>query len=50
MRTFEWEMVHLNCLCDCKKFKRIEKNNRKTREMSAPERLPCVKGAVSVAD
>ncbi len=50
MRTFEWEMFHLNCLCDCKKFKRIEKNNRKTREMTAPERLTCVKGAVSVAD
>ncbi len=45
MRTFEWEMFHLNCLCDCKKFKRIEKNDRKTREMTAPERLPLCKGS-----
>ncbi len=29
MRTFEWKMFHLNCLCDCKKFKRIEKTTVK---------------------
>ncbi len=48
MPIFEWEMFHLNCLCDCKKIKRIEKNDSNIRETCALGRLPCVKGAVTV--